>query len=785
MSNRYRRKDTGEDKTRRDDYHHNRHIISETGGSSSKGHTKKPVDPSESLARRLQNEADANMADTPRRQLTPAYDDSPYKGKGKDNKARINDSRETQPPKSRDSINKSGPGIGEYPDKIQEALNSLREYHTRVMTTKCHKCRYDLTGDFSIKGHIRAWEDALDSGRQECISAARCPISNCVNKTCLGCGKAPKLGINKATSAGKVLDWCCDGGKLFAIWLFLARYDELELDTQAATAKAVEDSQKKARKYGTDPSKGAGYSSFKLASMEYINWAVGQRVALGLNTHDPGSYGVSNSFNFKSSDLKTDKFVKMISGFLYHLLPNENHKTSKTSFETNPPSALKAMLQLSLLLDKLAQLLRNDSIGDLTSRADSYFKILRLVQAIGGHRGLVSLINEERYAKRSTTGLKVLSLPASKRLTSHGRNELQHLLILEDESATSVISYIENLYKQSQMILSQYKNLKTEFADSAGKDTIMLCEEIVRSYDIVVGTSKSKGSGPKTNKSEWEVFHATSMVEETDDVETRYYFTRELEYLRCIRTPPKGRMQYLVTEIATLTTSLPDGIFVKISPATPGVMKCLIIGPADTPYEGGLFEFDIFAGARYPIEPPRLFFRTTAGGTVHFNPNLHPDGKTCLSLIGTFPAISPEEQWQAKKSTILQVLISIQSMSTPASTDTALQIFCETPYQNEPGFADEPKESNRALRYNAKIQALTVNFAMLYWLNSKSQMGGIWASVIKQHYRLRGKNILKTVKKWASGNPHLRRFGYSGLTEPLPRGSRDLVAELEEALRRV
>ena len=55
---------------------------------------------------------------------------------------------------------------------------------------------------------------------------------------------------------------------------------------------------------------------------------------------------------------------------------------------------------------------------------------------------------------------------------------------------------------------------------------------------------------------------------------------------------------------------------------------------------------------------------------MRFNPNLYNCGKVCLSLLGTWPG-RPEEQWTSQ-STLLQVLVSIQSM-----------ILVELPYFNE------------------------------------------------------------------------------------------------------
>ena len=99
--------------------------------------------------------------------------------------------------------------------------------------------------------------------------------------------------------------------------------------------------------------------------------------------------------------------------------------------------------------------------------------------------------------------------------------------------------------------------------------------------------------------------------------------------------------------------------------------KIMIAGPENTPYAGGLFEFDCFLPIQYPNSPPLMNLCTTGGGKVRFNPNLYNCGKVCLSLLGTWSG-SAEENWQPRKSTLLQVLVSIQSM-----------ILVEAPYFNE------------------------------------------------------------------------------------------------------
>jgi len=98
-------------------------------------------------------------------------------------------------------------------------------------------------------------------------------------------------------------------------------------------------------------------------------------------------------------------------------------------------------------------------------------------------------------------------------------------------------------------------------------------------------------------------------------------------------TAAKGRMKKLVTQVAYLRTSLPEGIWVRHGSSRLDVIKVLMIGPKGTPYEDGLFEFDMFCHAEFPLRPPTMFFRTTGGGTVRFNPNLYEDGKGMCNLL--------------------------------------------------------------------------------------------------------------------------------------------------------
>jgi hypothetical protein len=77
-----------------------------------------------------------------------------------------------------------------------------------------------------------------------------------------------------------------------------------------------------------------------------------------------------------------------------------------------------------------------------------------------------------------------------------------------------------------------------------------------------------------------------------------------------------GRFKRLITEITTLKTGLPNGIYVRYAESRPDVLKALIVGPVGTPYENGLFEFDVWCDGNFPDKPPLVQFKTTGGGRI-------------------------------------------------------------------------------------------------------------------------------------------------------------------------
>ena len=76
--------------------------------------------------------------------------------------------------------------------------------------------------------------------------------------------------------------------------------------------------------------------------------------------------------------------------------------------------------------------------------------------------------------------------------------------------------------------------------------------------------------------------------------------------------------------------------------------QATIMGPGESPYEGGVFYLDICFPEDYPYKPPRVTFTTRI-----YHPNVNSQGGICLDIL--------KEQWSPAL-TISKVLLSICSL---------------------------------------------------------------------------------------------------------------------------
>lgn len=178
--------------------------------------------------------------------------------------------------------------------------------------------------------------------------------------TCIGCGHEPRTKAFTATCNGMRLDYCCQHGRLFAFWVALCKYDETELQGQIAS-EARQTEYKAMAASGPYKSKGTGYVTNERSGWDLFMMGPSNPIAKGFGGGWSGGYAARGArrnyaLSFQSTDKETDAAIGMILNVLIELLPVRHDINKQT------PPALQAMIQLSLLLDKVADMLRNDSL---------------------------------------------------------------------------------------------------------------------------------------------------------------------------------------------------------------------------------------------------------------------------------------------------------------------------------------------------------------------------------------------------------------------------------------
>lgn len=103
-----------------------------------------------------------------------------------------------------------------------------------------------------------------------------------------------------------------------------------------------------------------------------------------------------------------------------------------------------------------------------------------------------------------------------------------------------------------------------------------------------------------------------------------------------------------------------------------------ILGPADTPWEGGVFSLRLTFSESYPEKPPRVRFTSEV-----FHPNVYADGTLCLDII--------QDRWSPCHN-VNSILTSVQSLLTDPN--------CASPANPEAArlYTESRKDFNRRVR---------------------------------------------------------------------------------------
>jgi hypothetical protein len=260
-----------------------------------------------------------------------------------------------------------------------------------------------------------------------------------------------------------------------------------------------------------------------------------------------------------------------------------------------------AMLDLSLFSETTEMILRSGSIKDLGECLGLVKSLLRLMKSMSLRDEYRGILTRPRRLKKHTKGLKgIAQSPLRAAVTS--------VIVLEDEKdpkSQPLFNLLGSLKNKAEVYLKAARcSNDGEFRFGEGAVEASLCEHLVEVHDSMLNTIgfpspliNSSGKGKRgILRSPWSsptVVAPQLKIPQTLDwssaiLET-HYFKRDAQQ---IRNSLPGRQPKLVRQITELT-NLPEGIFVRAMEARPDVLKALIVGPKDTPYEGGLFEYEI------------------------------------------------------------------------------------------------------------------------------------------------------------------------------------------------
>lgn len=142
----------------------------------------------------------------------------------------------------------------------------------------------------------------------------------------------------------------------------------------------------------------------------------------------------------------------------------------------------------------------------------------------------------------------------------------------------------------------------------------------------------------------------------------------------------------LQKELANIKKDPPFGISAGPRDDNLMIWDATIVGPKDTPYEGGIFRLEILFPNEYPFRPPKVRFLTRV-----YHPNINLKGGICIDIL--------KDKWAACLMA-RTVLLSISSLlAKPNPEDPLVPEIAKT------------YKTNREL-YNNVAKLWTIKYAV-------------------------------------------------------------------------
>ena len=157
-----------------------------------------------------------------------------------------------------------------------------------------------------------------------------------------------------------------------------------------------------------------------------------------------------------------------------------------------------------------------------------------------------------------------------------------------------------------------------------------------------------------------------------------------------------------------------EGIYLHYNEDNLQNMKYLIVGPDETPYQGGFYLFDVTMHSEYPFKPPRVKYISYCQH-ARMNPNLYQNGKVCLSVLGTWSG----PPWVAAMnlgSLAMDILIRLN----------------KNPLQNEPGYEND--FDNETPTYNEIIKYKNIEISVIRTIEKLELLPESFQTIIKEQF---------------------------------------------------
>ncbi|RPB08413.1 ubiquitin-conjugating enzyme [Morchella conica CCBAS932] len=152
----------------------------------------------------------------------------------------------------------------------------------------------------------------------------------------------------------------------------------------------------------------------------------------------------------------------------------------------------------------------------------------------------------------------------------------------------------------------------------------------------------------------------------------------------------------LLKEYKALLRESPEGIVAgPVDESNLFEWECLIQGPDETPFEGGVFPATLSFPKDYPLNPPKMKFTCEM-----FHPNVYKDGTVCISILHS-PGDDPNqyedasERWSPIQS-VEKILISVMSMLAEPNDESGANIDASKVWR------DNKEEYSRRVRQCAR-----------------------------------------------------------------------------------